>query len=104
MLHEYLADQNWSHFTPIVNDRTSHMKSVSTALVPTDILSTTVVLKDNPPAVHHDGPGVRGVHLLHLLQELEHADGREGNAKVRPAGEVKLRDQTRRFGAVAGLL
>lgn len=54
--------------------------------------------------MHHDGPGVRGVNLLHLLQELEHADGREGNAEVRPAGEVKLRDQTRSFGAVAGLL
>ncbi len=61
-------------------------------------------MKHNPPAVHHDGPGVRRVHLLHLLQELQHADGWEGNAEVRPAGEVKLRDQTRCFGAVAGLL
>lgn len=57
------------------------------------------------PAVHQDGPGERRVDSLHLLQELKHSDGREGNSKVRPAGEVELRDQPRSFVvAVAGLL
>lgn len=57
------------------------------------------------PAVHQDGPGERRVDRLHLLQELEHSDGREGNSKVGPAGEVELRDQPRSFVvAVAGLL
>lgn len=56
------------------------------------------------PAVHHDGSGVRGVHLLHPLEELEHADGRERNTEVRPAGEVQLSDQTGCFGSVTGLL
>ena len=43
--------------------------------------------------VHHDGPGVLGVAVLHLLQELEHADGGEGHAEVGPAGEVELGDE-----------
>lgn len=57
------------------------------------------------PAVHQDGSGEGRVDRLHLLQELEHSDGREGNSEVGPAGEVELRDQSGSFAAaVAGLL
>lgn len=57
------------------------------------------------PAVHQDGPGEGRVDRLHLLQELEHSDGREGNPEVGPAGEVELRDQSGSFAVgVAGLL
>lgn len=57
------------------------------------------------PAVHQDGSRERRIDRLHLLQELEHSDGREGNSKVGPAGEVELRDQSGSFVvAVAGLL
>jgi len=49
------------------------------------------------PAVDHDGPGVLGVVVLDLLEELEHADGRERHAEVRPAGEVELGDEPLRL-------
>ena len=51
-----------------------------------------------------DGPGEGGVHRLHLLQELEHADGGEGDPEVGPAGEVQLGDQPGGLGAVVTLL
>lgn len=41
----------------------------------------------------HDRASVLGVAGLDLLEELEHADGREGDAKVWPAGEVELGHQ-----------
>lgn len=56
------------------------------------------------PAVDHDGPGVHGVERLHLLQELEHPDGREGHPEVGPAGEVQLGHEPRGFAAVRELL
>lgn len=57
------------------------------------------------PAVHQDGSREGRVDRLHLLQELEHSDGREGNSEVGPAGEVELRDQSGSFAAaVTGLL
>ena len=56
------------------------------------------------PAVHHHGPRVGGVHRLHLLQELQHADGGERHPEVWPAGEVELGDQPRSSGALARLL
>lgn len=46
------------------------------------------------PAVHDNGPCVLRITCLHLLQELQHPDRREGDPKVGPAGEVELRHQT----------
>lgn len=51
-----------------------------------------------------DRPGEGRVDRLDLLQELEHADRRERNSKVGPAGEVELGDQSGGFGVVTGLL
>lgn len=65
---------------------------------------TTSLLSSLVPAVDHDGPGEGGIHRLDLFEELEHADGREGNSEVRPAGEVELSDQTWGLRGVAGLL
>lgn len=49
------------------------------------------------PAVNNDGSSIVRVAVLHLLEELEHADGSEGNPKVRPAGEVELGQQPLRL-------
>ena len=55
------------------------------------------------PAMHHDGTGEGQVDRLHLLEELEHANGGEGHPEVGPAGEVKLRNQSGGLGAITGL-
>lgn len=52
----------------------------------------------------HNGPGEGRVDCLHLLEELEHADGGEGHSEVRPAGEVELGDLPGSFGGITGLL
>lgn len=49
------------------------------------------------PAVHYYCSCILGVTRLHLLQELQHPDGREGDPKVRPASEVELSHQTLRL-------
>jgi len=49
------------------------------------------------PAVHDYCPCVLGIARLHLLQELQHPDGGEGDPKVGPAGEVELSHQALRF-------
>lgn len=60
---------------------------------------------DRPvPAVDHDRPRESGVDGLDLFEELQHADGREGDSKVRPAGEVELGDGSGGLGSIAGLL
>lgn len=56
------------------------------------------------PAVDHNGPRMRGVEGLHLLEEFEHPDGGEGHPEVRPAGEVQLRDQSWGSAAIGQLL
>lgn len=70
-------------------------------------ISQTNILKRDAirvPAVDHDGPRKGRIERLDFLEELEHADGREGHAEVGPAGEVELRDQTQHLAGVAGLL
>lgn len=52
----------------------------------------------------HNGPTEGRIDSLDLFEELEHADGREWNSKVRPAGEMELGDQSGSFGVVIGLL
>jgi len=54
--------------------------------------------------VDHYRPGEGWIHCLDFFEELEHTDGGEGNSKVRPAGEVKLGDQTGSLGSITGLL
>lgn len=56
------------------------------------------------PAVDHYGSGVGRVESLHLLQELQHPDGGERHAEVRPAGEVQLGDKPWGFAAIRELL
>lgn len=56
------------------------------------------------PAVDHYGSGVGRVESLHLLQELQHPDGGERHAEVRPAGEVQLGDEPWGFAAIRELL
>lgn len=38
----------------------------------------------------HDGPGTKGVVILHFFEELEHANRGEGHPEIWPAGEVEL--------------
>lgn len=60
----------------------------------------TVKLNKNEqdiPAVHDNRSGVLGVTRLHLLQELQHPDGGEGDPKIGPAGEVELSHQALRL-------
>lgn len=52
----------------------------------------------------HNRPRKGRIHCLDLFEELKHSDGGERNTEVRPAGKVKLSDQTRRLGGLAGLL
>lgn len=56
------------------------------------------------PAVDQDRPGEGWIDRLDLLQELEHADWRERNSKVGPAGEVELGERSGGFGVVTCLL
>lgn len=56
------------------------------------------------PAVHNNGPGVGRIDSLDLLEEFQHADGRERHPEVWPAGKVELCDQAWRSGAIAALL
>ncbi|TNN73900.1 hypothetical protein EYF80_015917 [Liparis tanakae] len=55
-------------------------------------------------SVDHDRPGEGWIDHLDFFEELEHADGGEGNSKVRPAGEVQLGDQPGSLSSIAGLL
>lgn len=52
----------------------------------------------------HNGPSEGRIDSLDLFEELEHADGREGNAEVGPAGEVELGDRSGSLGSITGLL
>lgn len=54
--------------------------------------------------MHNNGPGVGRVDGLDLLEEFQHADGREGHPEVWPAGEVELGDQAGGSGTIAALL
>lgn len=54
--------------------------------------------------MHDNGPGVGRVDGLDLLEEFQHADGREGHPEVWPAGEVELGDQAGGSGTIAALL
>lgn len=56
------------------------------------------------PAVDHNGPRESWIDGLDLFEELQHADGRERNSEVRPAGEVELGDRSGSLGRIAGLL
>lgn len=56
------------------------------------------------PAVDRYGPSERWIDGLDLFEELQHADGRERNSKVRPAGEMELGDRSGGLGCLAGLL
>lgn len=56
------------------------------------------------PAVDHNGPRESWIDGFDLFEELQHADGRERNSKVRPAGEVELRERSGSLGRIAGLL
>lgn len=47
--------------------------------------------------MHHDGSGVLGVAILHLFQELEHANRGERHPEIWPAGKVELGDKPLRF-------
>lgn len=47
--------------------------------------------------MHYYCSCVLGITRLHLLQELQHPDGGEGDPEVRPAGEVELSHQTLRL-------
>lgn len=51
-----------------------------------------------------NGPSKSWIDGLDLFEELQHADGRERNSKVRPAGEVELGDRSGGLGCLAGLL
>lgn len=44
------------------------------------------------------------IHCLDLFEELEHADGREGNSEIRPTSEVKLGHQPGSLAGITGLL
>lgn len=52
----------------------------------------------------HNWPREWWIDRLDLFEELEHADGRERNSKVGPAGEVELGDQSGSLGIITGLL
>lgn len=54
--------------------------------------------------MHNNGPSVGRVDSLDLLEEFQHADGREGHPEVWPAGEVELGDQAGGSGTIAALL
>lgn len=56
------------------------------------------------PAVHHNGSGVGRVDSLDLLEEFQHAYGRERHPEVWPAGKMELRDQARGPGSITVLL
>ena len=56
------------------------------------------------PAVHNSGSSIGWVDSLDLLEEFQHADGREWHPKVWPAGEVELGDQPGSSGTIAALL
>lgn len=47
--------------------------------------------------MHYYCSCVLGITCLHLLQELQHPDGGEGDPKVGPAGEVELSYQALRL-------
>ncbi len=47
--------------------------------------------------MNHYGSSIRWVVGLDLLKELQHANGSERNPEIRPAGEVKLCDQSLRL-------
>lgn len=47
--------------------------------------------------MHYYCSCILGITRLHLLQELQHPDGGEGDPKVRPAGEVELSHQSLRL-------
>lgn len=56
-----------------------------------------VIHDQDLPAVHYYCSCILGITRLHLLQELQHPDGGEGDPKVRPAGEVELSHQSLRL-------
>ena len=56
------------------------------------------------PAVHNNGSSVGRIDSLDLLEEFQHAYGRERHPEVWPAGEVELSDQPRSPGTVGALL
>lgn len=56
------------------------------------------------PAVHNNGSSVGWIDSFDLLEEFQHADGREWHPEVWPAGKVELSDQAWSSGAIAALL
>lgn len=56
------------------------------------------------PAVHNNRASIGWIDSLDLLEEFQHADGREWHPEVWPAGEVKLGDQAGSSETIVALL
>lgn len=54
--------------------------------------------------MNNNGSSIGWIDSLDLLEEFQHADGREWHPEVWPAGEVELGDQAGSSGTIAALL